>query len=330
MYNRGMYELRVCSDKDIWDDFVLDNDGHPLQLWGWGQVKSLHGWSVERVLVYNENDKAVGGAQILFKKLPYPMRKFAYIPRGPVLSGVDMGAVLEEIKNYVKKEHKAVALSVEPEISREIKNLFGWTRSANKILPAETIILDLQKTESDMLADMAKKTRQYIRKSSADVVIKTARTREDVEACLDIYRETARRAGFNLHSEQYYLDVFLQLKDHSPIFMAYVDDKPVAFLWLAISADVSYELYGGMNEVGQQTRANYALKWYAIRKTKEWGLTRYDFGGLISGGVSTFKKGWSTEVTTLVGTYDYPLSPMYVMWSKGLPFAKKINRAIRK
>jgi lipid II:glycine glycyltransferase (peptidoglycan interpeptide bridge formation enzyme) len=92
----------------------------------------------------------------------------------------------------------------------------------------------------------------------------------------------------------------------------------------------AYELYGGMTDRGQELRANYALKWHAIRKVKEWGLERYDFGGLVAGGVSTFKQQWSPEVTVFAGTFDKPLSPLYNLWSKGLPFAKRTLQKMRR
>ncbi|MCD8561794.1 peptidoglycan bridge formation glycyltransferase FemA/FemB family protein [Candidatus Saccharibacteria bacterium] len=203
-------------------------------------------------------------------------------------------------------------------------------RSTNKVIPGETVLLDLTKNESDLLADMAKKTRQYIRKSSADVEIKPVRSAEDLEKCLDIYRQTSKRAGFNVHSNEYYLDVKRLMGDYSPIFAAYVDDEPVSFLWLAISGETAYELYGGMNERGQELRANYALKWYAIRKVKEWGLRRYDFGGVVEGGVATFKQGWSADTTLFAGSFDRPLSPVYTLWSKGLPFAKRTAQRLRR
>ena len=119
------------------------------------------------------------------------------------------------------------------------------------------------------------------------------------------------------------------MKDHSPVFATYLDGKVISFLWMAISADTAYELYGGMNEEGQRLRANYALKWYVIRKTKEWGLTKYDFGGLVVGGVSIFKQGWASEETSFSGTFDKALSPLYGVWSKGLPRAKAIVHKLR-
>jgi peptidoglycan pentaglycine glycine transferase (the first glycine) len=327
-----MIELQKCIDKEQWDEYVLEHEGHPLQLWGWGQVKAAHGWTAERVFAYDSGDEdmVVGAAQILVRKLPLPFRSFAYIPRGPIVGTSFQNEFLEALSVLVKRDYKSVALSVEP-------NRFafeppeGWMRSTNQILSPDTILLDIAKSESDLLTDMAKKTRQYIRKSAAEgMTIKQVHSRDELEECLHIYHQTAARAKFNLHADQYYFDVFNLMGDHSPIFAAYLEGKPVAFLWMGISADVAYELYGGMNEDGQQLRANYALKWHVIRKVKEWGLTQYDFGGLVVGGVSIFKQGWSTEETSFAGTFDKALSPTYILWSKGLPKAKALLQKLRR
>ena len=323
-----MIELERCTRQEVWDDYVLDNGGHPLQLWGWGQVKSAHGWVADRVLGY-EDEKIVAAAQILTKKLPMPFRAISYVPRGPVGEQGSSEAFLTLIGDFTKRGHHSVALSIEPD-SAEFPLLGGWKKSKNKILPAETVSLDLTMSESDLLAIMAKKTRQYIRKSAAEnITIKTVRNRVDLEKCLDVYRQTSHRAGFSLHHDQYYLDVFSLMGDHSPVFAAYVDDQPVAFLWLAVSLDTSYELYGGMNEQGAALRANYALKWHAIRKTKEWGLKNYDFGGLIEDGVSNFKRSWTDHDTILAGTYDLPLSSAYGLWASALPRGKKVVQKLK-
>lgn len=323
-----MIELQRCSDKDQWDDYVLEHGGHPLQLWAWGQVKAGHGWIAERVFAYDE-EELIGAAQLLVRRLPTPFRTFAYIPRGPLFEDGHKDEILDKLAVLAKRDHHAVALSIEPD-ALSFEKPGGWVRSTNKILSAETILLDVTKSESDLLADMAKKTRQYIRKSGADVKIRQVKSREEIEKCLAIYRQTATRAGFNLHNDQYYLDVFIQLQDYSPIFAAYEGEEMVAFLWLAISETTAYELYGGMNDRGQELRANYALKWHAVKKVKEWGLKQYDFGGLVAGGVANFKQGWASEETVLAGTFDKPLSPLYTLWSKGLPFAKKTLQTVRR
>lgn len=323
-----MKTLRQCSDKQEWDDYILDNSGHPLQLWGWGEVKVGKNWKVDRLFMTDDDAKLVGAAQLLIRRLPWPLTSMAYVPRGPIVKDGNRGQLLDLLANYAKKNYHSVVLKVEPD-SVDFEVPKGWHESANTILPSNTIILDLKKSEPELLEDMAKKTRQYIRKSASEVSIKQLHGRADLDKCLAVYHTTAKRAKFNLHSDQYYHDVSRNLGDNSVVFAAYIGDNPVAFLWLAISASTVFELYGGMDNDGQQLRANYALKWHAIKKCKEWGLSRYDFGGLIEGGVSTFKMGWASENTKLAGTFDKPLSMFYGLLNGLLPAAKSITHKLK-
>lgn len=324
-----MIELQRCTDQEVWDEYILENGGHPLQLWAWGQLKTAHGWNADRMFAYDEDQVIVAAAQILTRKLPVPLRAFSYVPRGPVGGQGSSQDFLELLADYVKREHHSVTLSIEPD-STDFAFPQGWIPARNSVLPSKTIILDLSKSENELLNSMVKKTRQYIRKSTAEAItIKQVRSREDLEKCLEIYHDTSHRARFNVHSDQYYYDVFNLMGEHSPVFAAYYEGYPIAFLWLAISADTVFELYGGMNQMGQDLRANYALKWHAVLRTKEWGLTRYDFGGLIGDGVSNFKRSWAEADTDLVGTFDKPLSSMYKLWNSGLPAAKSVARKVK-
>jgi peptidoglycan pentaglycine glycine transferase (the first glycine) len=325
-----MIGIQKCTDREQWDDYILEAGGHPLQLWGWGQVKAGHGWKADRFFLIDDedHDTIIAAAQVLTRRLPFPLKAFSYIPRGPV--GERQDELLDLIATNVKREYKSVALSVEPE-TIEFQAPAGWQKGKNSVLPAATIALDLKKPESELLAMMAKKTRQYIRKSAAEATeIRQIRTKDELEGVLAIYHQTAQRAKFNLHSDQYYLDVFTAMADNCIVYATYEGETPIAFLWLALSAATSFELYGGVNERGQELRANYALKWHAIRKTKEWGLHTYDFGGLISGGVSVFKQGWASEETHLAGTFDKPLSSLYAVWAKGLPAAKSVVHRLKR
>ena len=72
---------KACNDEFLWDEIIHDLDGHPLQLWGWGELKATHGWSAHRVLFTDEADKVVGAAQVLAKRLPGPFKRLTYVPR---------------------------------------------------------------------------------------------------------------------------------------------------------------------------------------------------------------------------------------------------------
>lgn len=324
-----MIKIEACTVGQQWDNEILEREGHPLQLWGWGKVKSRGSWRAERVLAYDD-DQCVGMCQILLRPLPWPLKGLAYVPRGPVTDPIKREAILEALAVYVKNKYGVVSIVIEPDWET-MPEVAGWKRSPNPILMARTVILDLSQTEEELLSPMTKKTRQYIRKSeNSGVVVKLAKDLDDVAACLAIYKETSQRAGFDLHKDSYYEDIFEILGSHSQLFIASYDGRLVAFLWLAVSGDTAFELYGGMNDEGQQLRANYILKWTAILRTKEWGITRYDMNGLLNDGVSQFKQGFADHETQLAGSFEKPLSVWYPFWTKGLPAAKKLIRLVKK
>lgn len=327
-----MISLQPTTDREAWDEYVLENGGHPLQLWGWGETKAQHGWRAERLLAYDIDKNILGGAQLLIRRLPWPFRALVYVSRGPVVGPDHTKDFLIALANHAKSQYAGVVLTIEPDWAELPALPQGWNQSSNTILISETLILDLNESEEELLAPMAKKTRQYIRKSGKEegLEIRQVKSKEGIAKCLQIYAETAKRAGFALHGDQYYYDVFANLGEESPVFAAYINDEPIAFLWLAISAKTAFELYGGMNDQGQELRANYALKWHAITKMKEWGIERYDMNGLVSDGVSNFKRGFADHEDKLVGTYDKSLSPLYVIYAKVLPLGKKLVRAIKR
>lgn len=317
-----------CQQANEWDDIILDLDGHPLQLWGWGQLKSAHNWSATRV-IFKDGDTVVGAAQILYRRLPGPFRRLSYVPRGPVYTEGNRQVVYETLATYVRAHLPGTVLTVEPD-DTEAPDAEGWRVSKNTILIPRTVILQLDNSEEALLAAMTKKSRQYIRKSSREgVTIRQVTSKETIAECVEIYHQTATRAHFALHGDQYYYDVQEKLGDSSVLFAAYESKTIVSFVWLVISGRTAFELYGGMNNRGQELRANYALKWHSVTTCKRWGLERYDMNGLLNDGVSTFKQGFASHEDMLAGTFDYPLSPLYIAWTKLLPRVKVMVRRLK-
>ena len=190
--------------------------------------------------------------------------------------------------------------------------------------------MDLTKSDDELMAVMTKKTRQYIRKSAGGgIEVVRATTTKDINECLAIYKQTAQRAGFALHDDTYYHDIFTKLGNNSPVFLAKYQGRVVAFLWPIVTPEIAFELYGGMNDGGQVLRANYHLKWTVIQQMKQQGVKRYDVNGLLNDGVTAFKKGFIPDETQMCGTYDYPMSPLYSLWSTVLPAAKKLLQKVR-
>ncbi|MDO4901960.1 MAG: peptidoglycan bridge formation glycyltransferase FemA/FemB family protein [bacterium] len=334
-----MLKISEVKNQQIWDDFINNHGGHPLQLWGWGELKSRGNWRVCRIFVHQKTEKGevLAAAQILTQKMPWPLKNFAYIPRGILtISGkpLEREKMLQAVAEYCKTAIKPrpVALSVEPDWEEFPNNLLkkGWIKARNTVLIPRTLILDLTKSTDEILMEMHKNNRQLVKKSAKNCAVRRLATPKEFETAYKIYLETAKRAGFSIHSEKYYQDLRDLMGDNSPVWGAFSEDELIAFSWIAKTKTTAFELYGGSNDKGRDLWANYAIKWAVIQELKEQGVERYDFNGLLNDSISLFKKRFARHENLLAGTFDRPLSKWYPLWSHGLPIGKKIVRSIRK
>ncbi|MEE2570904.1 peptidoglycan bridge formation glycyltransferase FemA/FemB family protein [Pseudarthrobacter sp. J64] len=325
-----------CTDRALWDETVDRFEGHPQQLWGWGQTKAMHGWSVERLLL-NDAGETVGAAQLLVRRLPFPFRSLAYVARGPMCAAGNTAAVLESLAGHASSRYGAVALSIEPDWDADSEYAdavaaAGFAASANTILIPRTLILDLTRTDDELMADMSKSTRANVRKAMRSEVVQFRKVATDaeLEQVLAVYHETAERAGFGIHEDQYYRDIYRNMGDGSPIIGAFDGDQLLAFVWLSRSGTTAFELYGGVSSEGQKQRVNYGVKWAAFQAMREDGCKRYDFNGLLNDGISDFKKQFAKHENMLMGTWEKPLSPLYPAYSKAMPAARRSLQVARR
>ncbi len=320
------YRIEKCDSKVQWDEFILANNGHPLQLWGWGDLKAGYNWQVERFFVV-EDDDSIGAVQLLIRTLPKPFAPLLYVPRGPVIVSNDhAAAVYEQLIAYVKRAHKAVAITVEPDSDQPPVGE-EWRESSNSILLAETVVISLDRADGSILAEMSPDTRSHIRQAAGNnLTIKKLGNPDDITACLDIYKQTAQREGFSLHKDQYYYDLHDKMGDHSVIFGCFDDGNSlVAFVWLVVTESVAFELYDGVSQRGQELSAEYAVKWEAIRRIKQWGVSRYDLNGLLGGEHNAFKSGFAPQTYRSAGTFDWKLSPAYGLWYRLLRIRSRLR-----
>jgi lipid II:glycine glycyltransferase (peptidoglycan interpeptide bridge formation enzyme) len=65
-----------------------------------------------------------------------------------------------------------------------------------------------------------------------------------------------------------------------------------------------------MTDAGAESRANYLLKWEAIRAFRADGFASYDLWGIATGGIAQFKEGFGGRQVDYVGARDLPLRRM--------------------
>lgn len=315
------------TDAAIWNDVVNSCLGNPLQLWGWGELKAHHNWEARRFAVY-DNDELIGGFQVIFRSIPIIKRKLAYIPRGPFAKPDKWLQVLGQVPSVLKQVTGVLGVVIEPDM--EGQSLASpWRPSSQTILMHHTLRLDLTQSEDQLLEAIDTKRRYDIRKSTKNLSdIRVLTKPDEIDQVLTIYEETAQRAGFGLHGRDYYRDIVKYMQDNSVIIGACNGDNVVAFTWYAVSHSTAFELYGGIDQHGQRLRANYGLKWWGITHFKQAGVRTYDFNGLVSDGVSNFKRSFAKHENDLIGTYTYSFSPLFTVWWQLQPLAKRIVRLL--
>ena len=310
-----------------WDRFVATSDpGSYLQTSAWAAVKAVNGWSAHRVTAGSDGPGEPRiGAQVLVRR-PRPMPwGFAYAPRGPVAAGWSsdaIGAFTAAIRDDLPSRAGRVShLRIDPEIEADARadpdgtlraalRATGW-RPAPPIQPNATRIIDLRADEDALWGDLRKKWRQYVNKARSGGVTVVEAGADRLPEFYRIYRETADRAGFLIRAASAYSDVweaFAPSGNARLLFAQAADGEPQATLLLVRCGPRVVEPYGGMTAAGADSRANYLLKWEAIRSSREAGATSYDLWGLATGGIEHFKTGFGGREVQYIGAWDLVLS----------------------
>ena len=266
------------------------------------------------------------GVQILIRKPRIFPWGFAYAPRGPVF-GVWNAATLEAFTATLRQ---AIAsgptrishVRIEPEIElngpvdvdgefRHALRRSGW-RVGTPIQPPRTRQVDLRADEAALWGDLRKKWRQYVNKARKGEIRVVDATEERLPEFYSIYQETAKRAGFVIRTYESYLGVwqaFARLGMARLLMAEGPDGVGLATLFLLRVGDRVIEPYGGMTEAGAELRANYLLKWEAIRTSREAGAAVYDMWGISHEGIEHFKAGFGGREIKYVGAWDLALDP---------------------
>jgi lipid II:glycine glycyltransferase (peptidoglycan interpeptide bridge formation enzyme) len=319
-------ELRAwrVTDPVAWNAFVESAPYHAFpQLWEWGEVRAMGGWQPVRLAIGRTREEPIAGAQLLLRRLPVIGWHLAYIPRGPI-GALDDPAVRDALVRALRalgRDERIATVRADPEA--ELGTPYGealleapW-RSAPKIQPPTTRVIDLSPGEEALRASLKRKHRQYVNKAErAGIDIErfdgTASSEAIGPALADfhrIYSLTADRAGFVARQAFYYERVWSIFAPSGRVRLSFAvqDGERVATLFHFTCGERAVESYGGMTDAGAEARANYLLKWSAIADFAREGFAVYDMWGLATGGIRQFKEGFGGEEIEYVGARDLSL-----------------------
>ncbi len=309
--------FREIIDQKEWNELysqAISASGKFLQSWEWGEFQK----SCDRKVYRLSNDGAI--AQIIELPLPFN-KKYWFCPKGPLMNHEPRtmnNTFIDELKICAKKAG-AVFLCIEP--ADVIAS--GGSQSHDRS-PRATSIVDLTKSEDELLSAMHQKTRYNIKVAAKHGVVvgswsqpKADPPRADMvhgsfDHVWNLFSETAARDGFHLHPREYYER---QIKmPNIEVFIAECEGKILAAAVVIFSNGVATYLHGASAGEMRNVMAPYALHWEIIKNAKARGSIKYDLWGISDdpksgwAGITRFKRGWGGVDFSAPGTYDLPVS----------------------
>jgi lipid II:glycine glycyltransferase (peptidoglycan interpeptide bridge formation enzyme) len=289
---------------------------HPLQSWQWGEFRKAWGNDVIRTSF----------GQIIFSKIPFLGLTIGTFIKGPTPTRT----MLNELR-IMGKENNAIFIKLEPNvISDDTSLLKKYCVPGKRLFTPETFIIDLTKSEDDLLRNFSSKTRYNIRLAlKHGVIVEEDNSDEAFEKYLELTFTTARRQGFFAHTKKYHQLMWRYLKPagiahllvakyHPPSLKASAGrgGKILATWILFVWKDTLYYPYGASSEEHKEVMANNLMMWEAIRFGKKLGLKKFDLWGKEEGkGFTKFKEGYNPQVVRFLGTWDLIINkPLYVFY----------------
>jgi peptidoglycan pentaglycine glycine transferase (the first glycine) len=365
------------DDKEEWNKFVADNTSPAsfLQSFEWGEFREKYLDEKALRLVVKDGQEILMAAQFTKKTLPGG-RFYLNCARGPVVEKSkikNQKSKLEEIFGLIQLEIKKIAeqekivfvrIELPYEKNYELSPQGGSPLGRRitdyelpKILtslkePIKTEILDLEKSEQELLEAMHQKTRYNIRlaeKKGVKIKWQMANGKwqmangergtknKDVEIFYKLSQETAKRDGIKIYSKDYYEKLVEFFGDNKKqmklkLYVAEYEGKPLASIMVIYFGDTATYLYGASSNENRELMPNYLIQWQAIKDAKSAGMKIYDFWGIDEEkwpGITRFKKGFGGEEVEFMGARDYVLNRRWYNIFHAVKFLKGLLPTIK-
>jgi lipid II:glycine glycyltransferase (peptidoglycan interpeptide bridge formation enzyme) len=301
---------------------------HPVQTWEWGDFQISQGHRVYRLGVFNK-DKMVSAYSVNFHNLPKTDYSIGTLLRGPSVTK-DMVTNVAKIA----RDENAIFVKHEPDQLKAVYDKFNQPENFNINMDFPNLVLspkvafypysyvvDLTKTEDQLLSDMHPKTRYNIKVANRyGVVVEDRTNNQGFEDYLKLLFETTKRQGFYLHTQQYHRDLWQTLKNTNTIRIitaTYQNQVLAAFMLFVLNGKLFYP-YGASGDSHRQVMAPSLLMWEAIKLGKKLGCKSFDMWGSLGPdakeseqgyGFHRFKQGFGGQLVKYVGTYDLVINP---------------------
>lgn len=315
-----MWSKKISTGLRNGERYNMQNSfsAHPMQSAQWAEFRKKTG--IETVEIDN--------IRMTIHPIPHTQWNIGYIPKGPFPTK-EIVLKLKEIG----KQKKCIFIQLEPNIENisdfkfQILNL-GFQPAAHPLFTTYTFILDLTKSEEELLKAMHSKTRYNIKVAQKHGV-KIIEDNSD-KAFTEYYKlteETTKRQGFYAHTKKYHHLMWTTLKSEkndpnkltAHLLLAKYNNQTLAAWILFVYKDTLYYPYGSSSSLHREVMASNLMMWEAIKFGRKLGLKKFDMWGSLSNnpdkndpwyGFHRFKEGYGPRHVEFVGSFDLVINPM--------------------
>lgn len=334
-----MIETIDATSRNEWDGFITSfEDTNFLQSWDFYEFHLNRGKKVVRRL-FKDGDKIVAA----YAGVVETAKRGTYmaIAGGPILDWKNKSlvkTVFDDIKNQGKATG-CVFIRVRPQLelsdnSLKLMQELGLKRAPMYLSVEYAGILNLEKTEEEILRDASQGFRRKLRKAEKEgILVETSTDPKVVKTFYQLEVEHAKRQGFVAFSEEFLTKQFEAFAKNDEVIMytAKKDGEILAENFMIFYGNEASYHYGVSSPLGNKYSAAPLLHMKAMEEARKRGIKRYNLWGIVGldetkhrfYGVSEFKRSFGCEELKYTPAHDLILSkPKYLI--------NKIIESIRK
>ncbi|MBR3116087.1 peptidoglycan bridge formation glycyltransferase FemA/FemB family protein [Candidatus Saccharibacteria bacterium] len=251
--------------------------------------------------------------------------RYLEVPCGPLLNWKkqELAKQIFATIREVAKMEKCVFVRTRPQLKNTPENIkmleqLGLAKSPMHLAAEHTVMIHLDASEEELLAEMRRQTRYEVRRADKlGIKVICDNTEELFKEFHQVQADTAKRQGFvppNLKTLMAEREAF---GENARIYVAETAEGDKLAYGLIIRDGLEGDYYeAASTDLNRKLPGAYALLWRAMRDLKTDGYERFNLWGIAPpgqphhryAGVTTFKTGFGGEIVEYVPAHDLVIS----------------------
>lgn len=269
--------------------------------------------------------------------------RYLEIPCGPLMNWGDKAAVKAVFAKIadIARQEKCAFVRVRPQLVNTTENMrvlaaLGLKKAPMHLAAEHTVMIDLTKSEDELLADMRRQTRYEVRRAGKlGIIVEKSNSDEIFKEFHRVQADTAHRQGFVPPNLKTLLAEKEAFGDNIAIYVAKTaEGEPVAYGMIIRGCKEGDYYEAASTPLNRKLPGAYALLWQAMRDLKADGYERFNLWGIAPAGqphhryagVTTFKTGFGGEIIEYVPAHDMIINKLGYMKNLVVETARKKRR----